>query len=674
MPEIKSITSANTEYVLVEDPNPAYNRIFFEGQALDLNTLTPTWQKQFNFSVGGQEQYAGFNGANGTFFDDIFLNGLSTPRYGIMAAFTRGLQSGYTDTFPKVDNSWFRIGYIQLQKGTISTFATQDNTGPLNYTASNGLSPATTLYGVFDTYWHSLDFANYPTLKSFKSPITGYCHFTHFSDGITIGDTGTAVSGPSNIKSLGWFTYNSDITTGVNNTSNVSAIWANWNSTSSGATPNHPTHFCWEDTMYDMVYGIRALSPINYRITYTRNYNAGNTFGFSQAFTTTRDKPFFLGVDDDRSPHFVTVGVDNASQLNIYKIDPRTQTVTTVVSALASAPSNSLTYLHSYPSNVRRTSNLTTFYTGHWSGVGSTGFPAPFRITFEPSTGNVVTTRCNVAYPGSTSYTNYATMIGNNNTFPFGADASGQQSNSEAYMYKPHQFTNSGNTYLTWWLVDQMAYPTGVLTSPQSTAYTSNGQIRWGTTAQRTMVTFQVNAANTANLNYHSSYTFPTLADVPKNFMPINESHTLCAVVSYGKTSFLAWNNTTGWASSGTYNQEFRMLGMDSTNRIWGYAMDKDNGSIHVITPSLSVNVAVQMAAANYTYTGTTINTSATINAYDYTGTRIAANVSLTIDGSTMVFASNGLRTLNVLTSTSADTTVNLNIYGGGVNNIYAYA
>jgi hypothetical protein len=241
-------------------------------------------------------------------------------------------------------------------------------------------------------------------------------------------------------------------------------------------------------------------------------------------------------------------------------------------------------------------------------------------------------------------------------------------------MIKPHQLTNNGNTYLTYWLVDQMAAPTGVLTSPQSTAYTSNGQIRWGTTAQRTMVTYQVSSSNTSNLTYHSSYTFPTLNDIPKNFMPINESHTLMAVISYAKTSFLAWNNTSGWASSGTYNQEFRMLGMDSTNRIWGYAMDKDNGSIHVVTPSLSVNVAVQMAAANYTYTGTTINTSATINAYDYTGTRIAANVSLTIDGSTMVFASNGLRTLNVLTSTSADTTVNLNIYGGGVNNIYAYA
>jgi hypothetical protein len=194
------------------------------------------------------------------------------------------------------------------------------------------------------------------------------------------------------------------------------------------------------------------------------------------------------------------------------------------------------------------------------------------------------------------------------------------------------------------------------------------------------MLTYQINttgtsaAANDSYLTYHSAYTFSSLADIPKNFMPINANNTLMAVVSYGKTSFLAWNNNSGWSSSGTYNQEFRMLGMDSTNRIWGYAMDKNNGSIHVVTPSLSVNVSVVMAATNYTYSGTTINTSAAINAYDYTGTRIAANVSLTIDGSTMTFASNGLKTLNVLTSTSADTTVALNIYGGGVNNIYAYA
>jgi hypothetical protein len=112
---------------------------------------------------------------------------------------------------------------------------------------------------------------------------------------------------------------------------------------------------------------------------------------------------------------------------------------------------------------------------------------------------------------------------------------------------------------------------------------------------------------------------------------------------------------------------------MDSTNRIWGYAMDKNNGSIHVVTPSLSVNVVVTMAASNYTYTGTIINTSATLNAYDFSGSRIAANVSLTIDGSTMTFA-DGTKQKNILTSSSGDTSVSLQIYGGGVNNIYAYA
>jgi hypothetical protein len=661
MPEIRSISHANTRFALIEDPNPAYNRIFFDGQALDLNTLTPTWQKQFSLSVGGVAQYAGFNGANGTFYDDLNLNGNNRTKYGPMAAFTRDLNTGYTDQFPKTDNSWHRIGYIQLQKGTISTFATQDNTGPHNRTYAQGVSPASTLYGVFDTYWHSLDFNNYPTQKAFKSPLTGFCHFTHLSDGVTaMQDSATSNDG-AQFKTLGWFTYNSDITVGVNNSSNNSAMWANWNYL-------HPTHFNWEDTQVGITYGIRALTPNNFRITWTRNYNSGNTFGFLGGLALTTNKPFFMGVDAENCPYWVTAGVATSDQrYQVYKVDPRTLTSTQVITNLSRG--TWLNFHHAYPSNIRRTSNSSIFYTGHWLSTG----PAPIRITFEQSTGNVVAANCNVAYPGTSAYTTYAAQIGNNGTNPSGADTNSTTC-TEAYMIKPHQFTNSGNTYLTYWLVDQMAYPTGTLSGVSATAYTTNGQSRWATTAQRTMVTYQVSSANDSFLTYHSSYTFPGYVDMPKNFMPINANNTLMAVISSGKTSFLAWNNNSGWASSGTYNQEFRMLGMDSTNRIWGYAMDKQNGSIHVVTPSLSVNVSVRMAATNYTYSGTTINTSATINAYDYTGTRIAANVSLTIDGTTMTFADNGLKTLNVLTSDSGDTTVNLNIYGGGVNNMYAYA
>jgi hypothetical protein len=105
---------------------------------------------------------------------------------------------------------------------------------------------------------------------------------------------------------------------------------------------------------------------------------------------------------------------------------------------------------------------------------------------------------------------------------------------------------------------------------------------------------------------------------------------------------------------------------------MWGYAMDKNNGNIHIVTPTLPVNVSVVMAATNFTYTGTTIGTTATVNAYDWAGNRLAANVQLTIDGSTMLFATNSSKSYTVGTSSSGDTSVALNITGGGINNIYA--
>jgi len=302
----------------------------------------------------------------------------------------------------------------------------------------------------------------------------------------------------------------------------------------------------------------------------------------------------------------------------------------------------------------------------------------PMRIIFDAANGTVNTANCNMIYSAGQNYRTYATAM----SIPY-VDPEGF--NSNPWMIKPHQFTSNGNTYITFWLVDQFAYPPAgtALSGTWQTWYSSNGNLRWANTSQRTMVTYQIaansgyqnaNANSDVNLTFHSAYTFATLLDVPKNFMPINANNTLMAVISTAKTNFFAWNNSTGWASGGVYNTEFRMLGLDSTNRIWGYAMDENNGSIHILTPSLSVNVVIQMAATSYTYTGTTISTSAAINAYDYTGSRVAANVTLTIDGTTMTFAQNGLRTLNIQTSSTIDTTVNLSIFGGGVNNIYAYA
>jgi hypothetical protein len=249
---------------------------------------------------------------------------------------------------------------------------------------------------------------------------------------------------------------------------------------------------------------------------------------------------------------------------------------------------------------------------------------------------------------------------------PAGADTN---SYVDTYWHKPHQFISNGNTYITFFMADQFATGNNTVQGNQV------GSQRWNTPARRTVLTFQAHTGvNDQQLSYHSSFTFPTWADIPKNYMPINANGTLMIVPQSGKTSFLRWIDTanTGWNVSGTYNTEFRSLGLDSTNRIWGVAMDKNNGNIHIIANTIPVNVAVVMANTNFTYTGATLNTTAAVNAYDYSGNRLTANVTLTIDGGTMTFAQNGSRSFTMTTSNTADTVVNLNISGGGLNNIYA--
>jgi len=326
------------------------------------------------------------------------------------------------------------------------------------------------------------------------------------------------------------------------------------------------------------------------------------------------------------------------------------------------------------PSNMRRDAADATrwvFYTPHYDAGTATNpgnFPGgsafgnanlvPLRWTININTGNVSASYCNIAYLGSNTHWNIAApMVMNmnqwtpdtaNNTCPWGM--------------KPHQFVSNGNTYITFWITDQMALSS-----------TGQGARRWPTPNTRTMITYQAGTGTNDNqLTYHSAYTFFTLQDIPKNFMPLNANSTQMIVPQTYKTSFFVWENATGWRVGSVYNSEFRTLGMDATNRIWGYAMDKNNGSIHIITPTLPVNVAVIMSGTNFTYTGTTISATATVNAYDYTGNRLAANVQLSIDGSTMLFATNSSRNLTVATSNTADTVVPVNITGGGINNIYA--
>ena len=91
-----------------------------------------------------------------------------------------------------------------------------------------------------------------------------------------------------------------------------------------------------------------------------------------------------------------------------------------------------------------------------------------------------------------------------------------------------------------------------------------------------------------------------------------------------------------------------------------------------MITPTLPITINVVMASISYTFTGSNISTSCTVDAYGADGLRLAAAINLAIDGGSMIFASTGTKNIVVNTSASATTTVNLTITGGGINNIIA--
>jgi len=587
-----------------------------------------------------------------------------------------------------------------------------------------------------DTYHQTMDFANYPMLKLARVANNTLVIAILPGDrglGGTVSSGGSVAqfgqNGIFNINANdGWFLYGSDITAGIGATYGVPGL----QSFTSGGTNNPPlvtlalsqaeataspttrnvigggtwgfgklgSSIAWEDSGNGFIYMMNNANPSKPYVSRITGYTTANpvinpviggvgspTTWDSTGSANNQHRIFFAGLDNQGNTLWV---IANDSPFRAHSVDTGI-----IVQRLSSqnnffsnvsfihTSANQNTHFSSYsgerlrrlsPSNMRRDAadaNRWVFYTPHYDAGTATNpnnFPGgsafgnanliPLRWTINVNTGNVQPSYCNIAYLGSNTHWNIAApMVLNmnqwtpdtaNNTCPWGM--------------KPHQFVSNGNTYITFWITDQMALSS-----------TGRGAQRWPTPNTRTMITYQAGTGTNDNqLTYHSAYTFFTLQDIPKNFMPLNANSTQMIVPQTYKTSFFVWENATGWRVGSVYNSEFRTLGMDATNRIWGYAMDKHNGSIHIITPTLPVNVAVIMSGTNFTYTGTTISATATVNAYDYTGNRLAANVQLSIDGSTMLFATNSSRNLTVATSNTADTVVPVNITGGGINNIYA--
>lgn len=725
MPEIRTIQNTDRRISVIEDPNPTFSRIFIDTVQHDLATLTPSWTRQWHFNYNNIQTYPqgnnifGSTGIGGATFNmgQSYGPGQGVHRrltnsIGTLQAqpdpaptgFAQGTTLGYSGfVFPSTDDGFFRYGIMYLQRGTISCFSAGDgiaNTSGSGNNAKYNGGHKSSLAFQYDTFHQSLLFndnsaanAPYRAQKLFQTSsgaIVGMLIGDRGFGGQSVSATDTGFWANCNDA---WYLYTSDLLG-----SSSGAIYSEPSSNVGVGWPNRfGSTVVWEDAANNSLWTINTSKPGKPYPIVIKGYlgNTPSTFapfnnsqgfwsennpGTSEVMIATNNhgrKLFFLGNDFSAQTYWVTAN-NNAGgcPINIHRMSGSNgasvplYTIRGVVATHASGSqgtgSTSQTNLNIMPSNARRDAATPTrivFYTGHYTDTNNL---QPIRFTFNQVNGNVAFDYCNVSYPGSTGYSTYSAMLANNGSNPIGADT---QSGVDTYWHKPHQFTSNGNTYITFFMADQFA------TGNNTVQGNVLGSQRWNTPARRTVLTFQTGSGtNDQALSYHSSFNFPTWADIPKNYMPINANGTLLIVPQSGKTSFLRWIDTanTGWNVSSTYNTEFRSLGLDSTNRIWGIAMDKNNGNIHIIANTIPVNVAVVMANTNFTYTGATLNTTAAVNAYDFSGSRLTANVTLTIDGGTMTFAQNGSRSFTLTTSNTADTIVNLNISGGGLNNIYA--
>lgn len=542
----------------------------------------------------------------------IFINGQTFDKTTLAPYWMQNWHFNSSDAFitTGVNQQW---GSMILSKGTIQCHATGDNTTFACFTQ--------------DTYHTGLDTANYPAKKVWRTA-NGKHYYA-----IPYGDSGNnnADSSLYNYSVI----FNDDVLTG-----------AFYNG---GSWSTYPANFFYEDVANNKMWGMLPNNVNNQRMYYWSSYESGYT-NYTAAHSTIGYTTFFMGVDNSGWIYMCQVATGGTNLYNyyqIYKFNPvsgaSTQLITNSWRSLAE------NFRKALPSNIRRaTADRRVFYSSHHD---SSNVFAPIRYVFDAAAGTVTATNCTVNYAGADTYATHAEKYTLEN---------GSGSGFNTYFMKGYQFTVSGTNYITFWICD-MASTLG------------SSALRWNTDKKRTMLTFTIGSGTGDDvLTYHSKVTFPGVNAIPRNFMPINEAGTHVVVPVAGACKFYTFNTSTGWEQTGTYGAEFRQLGLDSTNRLWGTSTERGFNTIHTITPSTPVTVSVVMASPSYTYTGTNIATTAVVNAYDSNGARVVASINLTIEGSTMLFTSNSTKNLTVSTSSSADTTVSLTISGGGVNNIVA--
>lgn len=689
MPEIRQIQGIERKIAVVEDPNPAFSRIFIDQIAHDLTTLTPFWTRIWHYNWGGSQITCTGNvlsGGTGSFTAQMVAchgpgqgnlrTGVPTSTSGANWPFNLARSNNVADTniqFPVTDDGFFRAGIMHLQRGTISCYAAGDG-------AANSSSAATSGARNFmnfqtDTYHQTLDFQNFPILKSKRLDNGNVLMLLPGDRGNSLGFNAQAT--PWINSNDGWLLYTSDITA---NDAAYTTI-AGWNGHFGTFQTVPGSSIVYEDSANNIMWTLSTSNPCKPFVTRVTNYQTTTpTFapfpfwnslnsGESAARGNSAYRLFFVGVDVSNTTYWLHSNDGIAGNpWSMYSCTPTQPVINNPTLIFNNVSANSgiftgNTFIRTTPSNIRREvgNNRFVFYSSHFD----TNFNlAPIRFAFNPQNGNTVYHPCQLIFPATPSPNVWSTY-GQIFNAGLGVESA---NNNNPWMLRPMQFTSNGNNFITFWFADQGA---GVL---QTAANNPNqGTSRWTARNQRALLTFTMPSGTSDNvLTYHSQYVFPSTFDVPKNFMPLDANGTTMIVPQTYKTSFFRWNDVTGWFVGSVYNTEFRSMGIDSTGRVWGYAMDKNNGSLHIIDRNIPVNVSVVLANTNFTYTGTPLAPTANVNAYDFFGNRLSANVTLTIDGGTMLFATNSSKTLSLQTSNTTDTVVNLTINGGGVNNIYA--
>lgn len=184
----------------------------------------------------------------------------------------------------------------------------------------------------------------------------------------------------------------------------------------------------------------------------------------------------------------------------------------------------------------------------------------------------------------------------------------------------------------------------------------------------RKIITYLVNPSNPRALTHHSACQVPTTI---RNTLFLNDAKTILGVIGTDVFYVYTWSNDSGWSLSSTIAEKFTAVGRDSTDRIWATAVraDATYADVHVLTTAIPIRITITPASATYNYTGTVINSTVNVSAYNISGQRIAANVALSISGSTMTFSDDSTA-VTVTTSTSAEVSQGIKITGAGQSDI----